>query len=297
MNKRQKLPKRTIRFKVIQRPLTGISEFGLLSSSEFKQLTPFFPLAERWGYRTGELGHSGYELRTHTEYLRLLQYYTDIVFRNLQQLRDQRPDSQHVVFVTDVVDHARLAENLDELKDDFGKKDNRVRDSTVTLLSEFMNQPAVRTLMTALASIDIFSNPVTICFAGIVTAASSILLMSQYNTSNLLTINNFHIAYNQMRSFYEGATAYMKNWKPDSEESRLLDEIDAKIQREEEELERQHRDEEEEQSSEGSSPTVTPPTSPFARGPSQTSGNSLQTFFIYFSCSRRVCLWEAQTTN
>lgn len=66
-----------------------------------------------WGYRTGEdESHEKYEKRTHSIYLgRLLQDYTDVVFRNIQQVIDY---GYNVLFTGDTYGKLQSVENLSE---------------------------------------------------------------------------------------------------------------------------------------------------------------------------------------
>lgn len=82
------------------------------SDAERQQLAPFTELHVLWGYRTGpHWDHERFELDTHTQGLRFLQDYTDIVFRTLQELHVQQQPSS--ILRNDICQKTRLLFLLD----------------------------------------------------------------------------------------------------------------------------------------------------------------------------------------
>lgn len=73
------------------------------------------PIIQAWGYRTGpKEAHQKYEKRTHQiEYGRALQEYTDVVFRNLQQVVVYRQTS---LYPMDTYEKLERAPDLSELQ-------------------------------------------------------------------------------------------------------------------------------------------------------------------------------------
>lgn len=217
----------------VDKDIDGLSNFGLISDKEFKILSAFFSLSEAWGYRTGvDQDHERFELRTHTGLLLPLQSYTDILFRNFQQLHDRRANRRHVLFLTDVVDKAKQTMDLGA--------DESVRTAVSQLLTEFIREPMVRDSMKRLSTINITDVPVSICFAGIVVAASAIMLMATTPSAP----SSFKQAYIRMQTYYSLVSKFKESWEPDDEEQERIEEIEENQRQQDEELEKEHEEEE-----------------------------------------------------
>jgi hypothetical protein len=131
-----------------------------LTPSERNTLLQIAPLYVRWGYRTGpQSNHQGYELMTHG-CCRMLQEYTDILFRNLQQTADGRRQ----IFDSDSIDKARDTPNLQRVSADMAEQSTRI------LEQYFQNAGTINTFL-AFAEQDLFREPHSVGYVSMVIAA------------------------------------------------------------------------------------------------------------------------------
>lgn len=159
-----------------------------LTGEEEEILSQFFELFIVWGYRTARGEHERYEDETHhrDKNIILIQNFTDILFRNLEELKYVGK------IFTDwsIIDKLEKIDNLSEVH--FFSMPN-----AVDLLTRFINEPKVFGLLSQMLKNGVKNQGHSFAFIGLVSAAKAIILMAN---------NCFDEAYRlltNLRSAYE----------------------------------------------------------------------------------------------
>lgn len=159
---------------------TSADEF---KPGEEKELREYASLYKSWGYRMGEGGsHTAFEQQTHNSNSYDLQRYSDMLFRALQQI-----DNNKGVFLdSDLIAKANLVP-------DFSSSDYKETRHEITgLLNKYLSIKKNKDMMKKLAE-DIIANPNrSLKFKFINNAAKTLLLIAEgehktaYNITNAL---------------------------------------------------------------------------------------------------------------
>lgn len=153
---------------------------GDLTTAELARLRSHALLFERWGYRAGKDGdHTRYEDRTHREGLRWLQFITDPLFRNLQQVCAW---GQAIVFYSDV------APMVDRAEEALGGRVSLAQiEHAVALLREFAADDTVRSSLIELAGYADLT-AASSGFAAVVMAARAVALLANERSADALAV-------------------------------------------------------------------------------------------------------------
>lgn len=168
-------------------PAQNISKFVSLSEfteNERKILESIVLLYQKWGYRAGpNESHINYELKSHGP-ARLLQDYSDILFRNLQQFDVHK---RVKVFSSDVNKKVNYASTTD-----FSNDFKIAGQASTDLLNEYFNSdPLILQLMLEFANQDLYEYEHSLPYVAMVTSARALLCIA---------IGNYKSAQNQMVS-------------------------------------------------------------------------------------------------
>lgn len=161
-----------------------------LTPSERNVLLQLRPLYVRWGYRTGQNEqHQKYELLTHG-CCRVLQEYTDILFRNLQQFITGSPR----IFESDVIDKVRNAPDLQIYNPDMALQSTK-------LLETYFADENIKNQFLAFAGQDLWREPHSAGYVGMVSAARAIVCiwLGNYRTAKA-HLQAFLEQYNELRT-------------------------------------------------------------------------------------------------
>lgn len=140
-----------------------------LTPTEIKTLTLYKPLYQRWGYRTGKnQSHQRFEKDSH-DCCRLLQEYSDLVFRHLQQV-NQWQETQLPEY--DVLKKVQVAQEVDWA--DYPE----VAAASTALLLNYFSDEATLNLFIDLTQQDLWDEAHSAAYSLIVVAARAIMCLA-----------------------------------------------------------------------------------------------------------------------
>jgi hypothetical protein len=140
-----------------------------LTQIELKFVKTLGMLSNVWGYRTAPDGdHERYENKTHHSGLRALQYYTDPLFRNIQQIVDW---NKSTVLPHDAY---KMFEGQVNLRTMF---DTARLSSMLTLLHDYIREPGIENVLMSAARYSLSKNN-SLAFSAIILSIRSLLLLA-----------------------------------------------------------------------------------------------------------------------